>query len=88
MPLLKGLEATIHAIVVINYFTKWVKVEALSKIIKSKTTDFIWKNIMCSYGIPYALVVDNVMQFDNNNFKEFYRNLGIELKFCSKQTGR
>ena len=29
------------AIVAINYFTKWVNVEALSRITEKKTTDFI-----------------------------------------------
>lgn len=82
-PLPKKGGATTHAIMVINYFTKWVEVEALSRITEKKTTDFVWRNLVYHYGIPYALVADNGRQFNNNNFKEFYQNLGIELKFCS-----
>ena len=48
-----------HAIVAIDYFTKWVEVEALSRITEKKTTDFIWRNMVCQYGIPYALIADN-----------------------------
>lgn len=80
--LAKGRGATYNTIVAIDYFTKWEKVDALSKITKKKTTNLIWKNLICKYKIPYALITDNVRQFDNHNFKAFCHNLGIELKFC------
>lgn len=57
--------------------------EALNKITEKKTTDFVFRNLVCRYGILYALMVDNGRQFDNHNFREFCQNLGIELKFCS-----
>ena len=82
-PLPKGRGAATHAIVAIDYFTKWIEVEALSKITEKKTTDFVWRNLVCRYGIPYALVTDNGRQFDNHSFRDFCRNLGIELKYCS-----
>ena len=68
---------------VIDCFTKWVEVEALSQITERKTTDFIWKNIICRYGIPYAIITNNVRQFDNHNFREFCQNVGVDLKFCT-----
>ena len=58
-PLPKGRGAAPHAIVAIDYFTKWIEVEALSRITDKKTTDFVWRNLVCRYGIPYALVTDN-----------------------------
>ena len=82
-PLPKGRGAATHAIVAIDYFTKWVEVGVLSQITERKTTDFIWRNIICRYGIPYAIVTDNGRQFDNGNFREFCRNLGVDLKFCT-----
>lgn len=81
-PLPKGRRTT-YAIIAVEYFMKWAEVEALSNITKKKTIDFILRNIMCKYGIPYTLVIDNGKQFDNQNFREFYENLIIELKFCS-----
>ena len=59
-----------------------VEVGVLSQITERKTTDFIWKNIICRYGIPYAIITDNERQFDNHNFREFCQNLGVDLKFC------
>ncbi|XP_052300414.1 uncharacterized protein LOC127903754 [Citrus sinensis] len=82
-PLPKGRGAATHAIVAIDYFTKWIEVEALSRITEKKTTDFVWRNLVCRYGIPYALVTDNGRQFDNHSFRDFCQNLGIELKYCS-----
>ncbi|KAH9729832.1 Ribonuclease H [Citrus sinensis] len=82
-PLPKGRGAATHAIVAIDYFTKWIEVEALSRITEKKTTDFVWRNMVCRYGIPYALVTDNGRQFDNHSFRDFCQNLGIKLKYCS-----
>ena len=44
---------------------------------EKKTTDFVWRNLACRYGIPYALVTDNGRQFDNHSFRDFCQNLGI-----------
>ncbi|XP_024039207.1 uncharacterized protein LOC112097847 [Citrus clementina] len=82
-PLPKGRGAATHAIVAIDYFTKWIEVGVLSQITERRTTDFIWKNIICRYGISYTIITDNRRQFDNNNFREFCRNLGVDLKFCT-----
>lgn len=58
-PLPKGSEGVVYAIIVVDYFTKWVEVKALSSITKKNTTDFIWRNIVCRYGIPCTLITDN-----------------------------
>ncbi|KAK3013951.1 hypothetical protein RJ639_009534 [Escallonia herrerae] len=55
-------------IVAIDYFTKWTEAESLATITSAKCEDFFWKNIVCRFGVPRALVVDNGKQFDNNNF--------------------
>ena len=77
-----GRGAATHAIIAIDYFTKWIEVEALSRITEKKTTDLVWRNLVCQYGIPYALITDNGRQFDNHSFRDFYQNLEIELKYC------
>ncbi|KAK2999288.1 hypothetical protein RJ639_024668 [Escallonia herrerae] len=55
-------------IVAIDYFTKWTEAESLATITSAKCEDFFWKNVVCHFGVPSALVVDNGKQFDNNNF--------------------
>ena len=46
-------------VVGIDYFTKWVEVEALATITEKYIRSFVWKNIICKYGIPRVLVSDN-----------------------------
>ncbi|XP_075663268.1 uncharacterized protein LOC142632826 [Castanea sativa] len=46
-------------IVGIDYFTKWVKAEALAMITEKNVWNFIWKNIVCRYEIPRVLILDN-----------------------------
>ncbi|KAK3036928.1 hypothetical protein RJ639_030893 [Escallonia herrerae] len=70
-------------IVAIDYFTKWTEAESLATITSAKCEDFFWKNVICSFGVPRALVVDNGKQFDNNNFRTFCMNLSIDLRFTS-----
>ncbi|KAK3007892.1 hypothetical protein RJ639_015233 [Escallonia herrerae] len=70
-------------IVAIDYFTKWTEAESLATITSAKCEDFFWKNVVCRFGVPRALVVDNGKQFDNNNFWIFCTNLSIDLRFTS-----
>ena len=59
-----------------DYFNKWIKAEALSSIQDRDVTQFIWKNIVCRFGIPRSIVSNNGPQFDSR----VYRNLCQELK--------
>ena len=58
-------------VVDIDYFTKWVETEALATITEKNVRGFVWKNIICRYGIPRVLVSDNGKQFDNDTFRDF-----------------
>ena len=59
-----------------DYFSKWVEVEAFSSIKDKDVTQFIWKNVVCRFGIPRSIVSNNSPQFDN----QVYRNFCHELK--------
>jgi len=65
-------------IVSIDYFNKWVKAKALATITEKNVRSFVWRNIVCKYGIPKVLVSDNGKQFDNDSFKDFCSQLGIK----------
>ena len=66
-----------------NYFTKWVEVEALATITEKNIRSFVWKNIICKYGIPRVLISDNEKQFDNSVFRDFCSELGIKNHYSS-----
>ena len=65
-PLLKALRQLKFLVVDIDYFTKWVEVEPLATITEKSIHNFVWRNIICKYGIPRVLVSNNGKQFDNN----------------------
>ena len=46
-------------IVVVDYFTKWVEAEPVTMITDAKVTSFVWKNIICRFGVPYAIISNN-----------------------------
>ena len=67
----------------IDYFTKWVEAEPLATITKKSIRSFVWRNIICRYGILKVLVSDNGKQFDNDAFRDFCTELGIENHYSS-----
>ena len=70
-------------VVGINYFTKWVEAEPLATIMEKNICSFVWRNIICRYGIPRVLVSDNGKQFDNSAFKDFCSEVGIKNHYSS-----
>ncbi|KAM1522606.1 hypothetical protein ACFX10_012706 [Malus domestica] len=82
-PMPAGKGKVHYAIVAVDYFTKWAEVEPLATITEAKIEDFVWKNILCRFGIPNAIVTDNGRQFDNNKFRMFYSKFNIHLCFAS-----
>ena len=67
----------------IDYFTKWVEAEPLVKITQQNVKNFVWKSIVCRFGVPRVLVSDNGQQFDNTPFREFCEQLGINTHYSS-----
>ena len=46
-------------IVTIDYFTKWVEAELVTTITEAKVTSFVWKNIICKFGVLHVIISDN-----------------------------
>ena len=67
----------------VDYFTKWAKIEPLATITEEKIRNFVWRSVICRFGIPRALVSDNGKQFDNLKFRDFCAELGIKNYYSS-----
>ena len=63
-----------YTVVTVDYFTKWVEAEALASIMLVNIKEFVYKNIVCRYGVSYTIISDNGTQFNCDEFKEFYDN--------------
>ena len=79
----QGKKQAKFLLVAINYFTKWVEVEALAMIIEAKVRSFVWKNIVCRFEIPQMIILDNGRQFNSQGFRSSCLSLGIKKKYSS-----
>ena len=56
-PLLIGRKQFKFLIIAIDYFTKWVEAMPSATIIEAKIMSFVWKNIVCKFGIPHVIIL-------------------------------
>jgi hypothetical protein len=64
-------------VVAVDYFAKWAEAEALATITTTNNTSFLWKSVVCQFGIPHAFVTDNGKQFDCGPFRKWCSELRI-----------
>ena len=76
-PLPMAKEGKRFVAVAMDYFTKWAEAEALSKIGEKEMKDFVWKSIVCIFGISRVLIYDNETQFKGRDFQGFCFELKI-----------
>ena len=72
-----------YAIVAVEYFTKWIEAKPLVNITAAAVQRFFWQNIICRFGVPREITVDNGKQFDNSAFREFCYQIGTTIAFAS-----
>ena len=48
-----------YLIIAIEYFTKWIEAEPVAQITAHKVQHFVWKKIVCRFGVPRRLISDN-----------------------------
>ncbi|XP_042423234.1 uncharacterized protein LOC122010827 [Zingiber officinale] len=70
-------------LVAVDYFSKWVEVEALARITEDAVIQFLWKNILCRFDIPHKLVSDNGRQFQRQKIQAWCKGFGITQAFTS-----
>jgi transposase InsO family protein len=71
------------AVVAVEYFTKWIEARPVTTITSATIRKFFWQQIMCRFGIPKELTIDNGNQFDCQYFREYCRSIGTKLRFTS-----
>ena len=71
------------AVVAIEYFTRWIEAKPLAKITSEPVKKFFWQNVICRFGVPGTLTVDNGKSFNSDNFKELCKSIGTKVAFAS-----
>jgi hypothetical protein len=72
-----------YVVVEVEYFSKWIEAKPLAAITSVTIQKFFWQNIVCRFGVPKAITVDNRTQFDAEAFKEFCGQIGTKIHFAS-----
>jgi transposase InsO family protein len=67
----------------VEYFSKWIEAKPLATITSATVQKFFWQNIVCRFGVPKAITVDNGTQFDAETFKDFCNQIGTKIRFAS-----
>ena len=70
-------------IVGIDYFTKWVEARPLATIMEANYTNFIYKDIICWYGVPRSIVIDNAKQFNYPKLIEICKRMKIKKAYST-----
>jgi transposase InsO family protein len=70
-------------VVAVEYFSKWIEAKPLTTITSATVQKFFWQNIVCRFGVPKAITVDNGTQFDAETFKDFCDQIGTKIHFTS-----
>ncbi|XP_041026974.1 uncharacterized protein LOC121267179 [Juglans microcarpa x Juglans regia] len=70
-PFPEGKGEVKFVIVAVDYFTKWVEVEALATVTAQAIMRFLWRSIVYQFGIPQSLTSNNGRQFDCSHYQEW-----------------
>ena len=72
-----------YVVVAVEYFTKWIEAKPVANMSSFTMKKFLWQNIICRFGVPRHIIVDNGTQFDSQDFRKYCQNMGIQLCFAS-----
>ena len=68
--------------VAIDKFTKWPGVEAVRKVTAQLAIKF-FKGLVCHFGVPNRIIIDNNTQFTSHAFMQYIEDLGSRACFAS-----
>ena len=52
-----------YIVVAIDYFSRWIEAESFANLKAKQMVKFIEKSLICRYGVPHPIVMDNGVQF-------------------------
>nr|GEZ69544.1 reverse transcriptase domain-containing protein [Tanacetum cinerariifolium] len=86
-PFPKGPGKVKLLIVAFDYFTKWIEAKPAATITGNQIKKFMWDNIVCRFGLPGEIILDNGKQFQDNPFKDWCEklSLGINLDLLEEK---
>ena len=59
-------------LMVIDYFTKWVKAGSFAHVTQKVAKKFVERDLICQYGPPEKIITDNAQNFNGKLIIELY----------------
>jgi transposase InsO family protein len=81
-PFLRAVGGYRYLFVAIDKFTKWPEATPVVNITQSAVVAFL-KSIVCRFGVPSCIIIDNGTQFTSQIFQEYCEDIGTQLCFAS-----
>jgi len=69
--------------VAVDYFTKWVEAEPLTRVSFAKVIKFLIRNMLSRYNVLQKIISDNGLQFDSEEFVDWRQEHGIAKSFST-----
>ena len=73
-PFPRAVGAFEYLYVAIDKFTKWPEVETVRKVTAQSTVKF-FKGLVCRFGVPNRIIIDNSTQFTSHAFMQYVHAL-------------
>ena len=77
--------------VVIDNFMKWVEAASYANVTRSVVCKFIKGKIICRYGLPKCIILDNALNLNNKMMEEVCAQFKIQhwnlVPYCIKMKG-
>jgi hypothetical protein len=81
-PFKKAPGGLTHLLIVVDKFTKWVKVKPLAKIGSKQAMDFI-QDIIFHFRVPNSIIIDNDTQFTGEKILDFCDDNNIHVDWAA-----
>jgi hypothetical protein len=82
IPFKKDKGGSARIFIVVDRFTKWIKVKPTASITAAKAMEFI-KEITNRFGVTNNIITNNGTQFTAREFKDFCADSGIKVNHAS-----
>jgi hypothetical protein len=81
-PFRTALGAYKHILVVVDKFTKWIKVRPVAKVTSEEAAKFI-RDIIHRFGVPNRIITDLGKSFTGSVFWDFCQDNTIDVYYSS-----
>jgi transposase InsO family protein len=69
-----------RVLVAIDKFTKWIEVKPVTCPKADRVLDFL-DELIHRYGLPHRIITDLGSNFNNHQFREYFENSGIDIRY-------